>query len=209
MNKPASHKLTFREEQCILIAALLTMGKRNEALAAMEQAITSNRLPRKFFSELLLHLSLFLGFPMMLDGLENLYTLRPTKKHFNIKQPSRNTLRRKGINVITRIYGDQTRRVLDNLDLLHPELSERIVEDAYGRILSRNGLTLQERELINVTILAIQGYHRQLFSHIRGAMRVGVLYTKIKKTLKKIGRLSGTNVAEALTMLEEIKASRR
>lgn len=209
MNKPVSYKSTFREEQCILTAALLTMGRRNEAFSAMERAVASDKFPRRFFSELLLHLSLFLGFPIMLDGLEKLYALRPTRKRLNIKQPSRNELRRKGINILTRIYGEQAQRLLNNLDLLHPELSERIVEDAYGRILSRKGLTLPERELINVTILAIQGYHRQLFSHIRGAVRVGVPYTKIKRALQKISRLSGINVAEALTMLEEIKAPRK
>lgn len=208
MKTPASHRLTFREKQCILIAALLTIGKRQEAFSAMKRAIENDKLPRKFFSELLLHLSLFLGFPVMLDGLEKLYVISPTKQRLNLKQPSKNMLRRKGIGIVTRIYGEQTQRLLKNFNVLHPELSERIVEDAYGRILSRKGLTLQERELINVTVLSIQGYHRQLFSHLRGAVRVGVPHKKITITLQKVRTISKINISEALKMLAEISATR-
>ncbi|MBI3586155.1 MAG: carboxymuconolactone decarboxylase family protein [Ignavibacteriales bacterium] len=208
MKNPASYRLTVREEQCMLIATLLAIGKRQKAFSAMKRAIENDQLPRKFFAELLLHLSLFLGFPIMLDGLEKLYVIRPTKQRLNLKQPSRNTLRRKGISILTRIYGEQAQRVLKNLNVLHPELSERIVEDAYGRILSRKGLTLQERELINVTVLSIQGYHRQLFSHLRGAMRVGVPHKKIRTTLQKVRTISNINVNEALKMLDEISATR-
>lgn len=208
MTNRSAHRLTLREKQCIVIAALLTVGKRQKAFVAMKQALEKGKLSRNFFSELLLHLSLFLGFPIMLDGLEKLYALRPARKHLNLKQLSRNTLKKNGIRILTCIYGEQTQRLLENFNILHPELSERIVEDAYGRILSRKGLTLQERELINVAILSIQGYHRQLYSHLRGAMRVGVPHKKIKITLQTIQAISKINISDVLTMLDEINATR-
>jgi alkylhydroperoxidase/carboxymuconolactone decarboxylase family protein YurZ len=52
--------------------------------------------------------------------------------------------------------------------------------------MNRSGLTLQEREMANVVVLFIQGYDRQLYSHLRGALRVGVQ----KKTLESIILLS-------------------
>lgn len=55
----------------------------------------------------------------------------------------------------------------------HPDLAEWILVDGYGKVLARPGLTLVERELIVVAVLAALRLPMQLESHERGALRVG------------------------------------
>jgi len=55
----------------------------------------------------------------------------------------------------------------------HPELAEWILEDGYGKVLSRPVLSIRERELIVVAVLSALRLPLQLESHVRGALRVG------------------------------------
>jgi alkylhydroperoxidase/carboxymuconolactone decarboxylase family protein YurZ len=47
-----------------------------------------------------------------------------------------------------------------------------MVEEGYGRVLSRPRLSAQKRELVAVTVLAAGGWERQLTSHLLGARRL-------------------------------------
>lgn len=60
------------------------------------------------------------------------------------------------------------------MESLHPVLAQWIIEDGYGKVLSRSGLTIFEREFVAIAVLAVLGWNRQLESHIRGAMNIGV-----------------------------------
>ena len=65
----------------------------------------------------------------------------------------------------------------------HPELAEWILADGYGRVLSRPGLTIRERELIVVAVLAALRLPKQLESHVRGARRVGATGREVSAML--------------------------
>jgi len=71
------------------------------------------------------------------------------------------------------IYGSAYDRLRDRIAGLHPDIDRWMVEIGYGRILSRPGLTLRERELCVIAVLAGQNVAPQLSSHLRGAMRAG------------------------------------
>ena len=60
------------------------------------------------------------------------------------------------------------------MESLNPDLSAWILEDGYGKVLSRKGLKPAERELIAVAMLAALGWERQLESHVRGALNLKV-----------------------------------
>jgi 4-carboxymuconolactone decarboxylase len=55
----------------------------------------------------------------------------------------------------------------------HPSLAGWILEDGYGKVLSRPILSIRERELIIVALLSALKLPMQLESHVRGARRVG------------------------------------
>jgi alkylhydroperoxidase/carboxymuconolactone decarboxylase family protein YurZ len=84
-----------------------------------------------------------------------------------------------------------------------------IVHDVYGRVFSRPGLTLKERELINVTVLALQGLDRQLYSHLRGCLRVGVEVTVIREALSLVQRTSKRSMQTARTLLRLVVSQRK
>jgi len=79
----------------------------------------------------------------------------------------------RGRRVWDAIYKDLAQDVLATLEDLHPGLPGLVLEDAYGAILARPGLSLAERELFAVAALALMALPAPLGSHIRGALRNG------------------------------------
>ncbi len=196
--------LTTRQKYAVLVSILYAVGKRNEAFMFIKRSLSETKLSRKFFSELFLHLSLLLGFPTMLDGLKRLSELGISHRQNKSAQRDRVALRPVGLKALARVYGNQTDRLLSELQELHPEVAGLIVENAYGKIISRKGLTLQERELINVVVLTIQRLERQLYSHIRGAMRVGLKARTLEMVLRETNELAHVNVDTPLKILAQL-----
>jgi len=72
------------------------------------------------------------------------------------------------------VYGTMYERLRQNIRALHPQLDDWMITEGYGKVLSRPGLDLQRRELCIVAACAAQDQDRQLHSHLRGALNVGV-----------------------------------
>jgi len=168
-----SRLLSKREKYCAIVSAQYALGQRKEAFEIIRTAVKSGDAPLKLFVELFIHLSLFLGFPAMLDGLETLQRLNGVVSPQKRKR-ARGRSRSEGMRIFRRIYGPQTDKVLKNLHGIHPDIARWIIKDAYGKIFNRQGMLLKERELVNVVVLGIQGFTPQFFSHVRGALRVGM-----------------------------------
>ena len=62
----------------------------------------------------------------------------------------------------------------------HPDLADWILEDGYGRVLSRPGLSVRERELLVVAVLSTLDVPAQLKSHQLGALRVGATEAQVR-----------------------------
>lgn len=74
--------------------------------------------------------------------------------------------------------------VIDSLAGIAPDLGRYIVEFAFGDIYARDGLSLQERELVTIaSLLTAGGCEPQLRVHLNGAMNVGVPPQKIVEAL--------------------------
>ncbi len=82
-------------------------------------------------------------------------------------------LARRGRVIWDAIYKHNADEVRTTLDELLPGFSRLVLEDAYGRLLARSGLTLAERELLAVAALGLMALPAPLGSHIRGALRNG------------------------------------
>ena len=184
--------LSRRSFVLVKISALYALRERVKARAIVLRELRSGKPSPRFFSELFIHLSLFLGYPAMLDGLETVADASPQRRRRSLRAQE-STAHKHGKQILERIYGQQAPKLLRHLDDLYPGLGHRITQDAYGRIMNRDGLTLPERELANVVVLYAHGFDRQLYSHLRGALRVGVS----KKTLKSVILLTADIVAKA------------
>lgn len=74
--------------------------------------------------------------------------------------------------------------VINSLSGIAPDLGRYIVEFAFGDIYARDGLSLQERELVSIaSLLTAGGCEPQLRVHLNGALNVGVAPEKIMETL--------------------------
>jgi len=67
-----------------------------------------------------------------------------------------------------------------------------------------DGLSLRERDVLNAVALALGGSQRQPYSHVRGAIRVGVSPRTIGSVLLRVQRLTGRNLECAKHLLREL-----
>jgi 4-carboxymuconolactone decarboxylase len=115
-------------------------------------------------------------------------------------EPASDERRRRGREVWDRVYADQADEVLGWLGTLAPELPGWVLDDAYGRVLSRPGLSLAERELLGVAALALMGLAAPLASHMRGAVRNGSNAQAVGDTLRACRGLAAPN---ALAVIDQ------
>ena len=80
--------------------------------------------------------------------------------------------------------------VRGTLRTFHPAYDQWILEDAYGRVLSRPGLTGLTRELCAVAALTVTGAPSQLRSHIMGAFHLGAAPKDIQTMIRWMAPLT-------------------
>lgn len=136
--------------------------------------------------ECLLQNYLFIGFPSALTSLKTLKKLYPDKKlppsedmnlyHF-IKQGELNC---------RKVYGDKFEKLIYNIKNFSPELSNWLILEGYGKVLSRPGLSFKERELCIIAVLSALKFEDQLYSHINGAVRAKSSIEDIEEVIKNL-----------------------
>lgn len=88
-----------------------------------------------------------------------------------------------GLKKLEEVDGSAGQKVIDSLEGLAPDLGKYIIEFAFGDIYCREGLSLQERELITLSSLLTQGgCEKQLEVHIAGALNTGISPKKVIET---------------------------
>ena len=88
-----------------------------------------------------------------------------------------------GLKKLEEVDGSAGQKVINSLEGLAPDLGKYIIEFAFGDIYCREGLSLQERELITLSSLLTQGgCEKQLEVHIAGALNTGVSPEKVIET---------------------------
>lgn len=89
-----------------------------------------------------------------------------------------------GLANLHHIDGETGEKVLTSLADIYPDLRRYIIEYPFGDIYGRPHLTLQQRELITIAMLATLGHAApQLAVHIHGALNVSCDPQEITETL--------------------------
>jgi 4-carboxymuconolactone decarboxylase len=186
------------------MAAALVLGSDEECRALMRE-LRASGLDRESLREAVLQTYLFDGYPTALEGLELLEEIWPGDPvpvevgDFGEWERWRD----RGNELYRRIYGDDVaERLQGRARALSPELALWMVVEGYGKVLSRGVLSLAERELINVAVLAVKRRPRQLYSHLRGALRIGVPRERIEDLWNELRhRLSPPGLEEGEAIL--------
>ena len=133
--------------------------------------------------EVILQSYLFLGYPIAL----NMMALWREKIGPNTSTQSledRDTWAVRGQEVCSAVYGGQYADLRAHVRRLHPELEQWMVQEGYGKVLGRPGLSLVERELCIVALLAVLDVPKQLYAHLRGALNVGAHVWQVSRALE-------------------------
>jgi L-asparaginase II/alkylhydroperoxidase/carboxymuconolactone decarboxylase family protein YurZ len=172
-----SELLSVEEAAAIVrLGAAVASGDADRLTTALEQAAD---VDPDDIEELLLQTYLFAGFPRTInafftwqawasrDGRE-----RGTRR---VEWQSGADLRGRGEELCRLVYGQHYEPLQIRLARLHPEIAEWTLVEGYGKVLGRVGSPGPDRrELAAVGALIALDAGRQLASHLRGAVHVGV-----------------------------------
>lgn len=90
---------------------------------------------------------------------------------------------KRGNERLNEVDGKVGENIIASLDGIAPDLGKYITEFAFGDVYCRDGLSLQEREIITIaSLLTAGGCEPQLEVHINGSLNVGVPPEKIIET---------------------------
>lgn len=191
--------LSEREVQRIRLFAAIVLGRWDEV-----ERVRRSTEPDRAFREAVLQSHLFAGFPRTVEALEIL----DRAGGLGPPEPGEDDAPlADGAPLFGRIYAEQADAVRDRLFARHPALAAMILEHAYGRVLSRPGLTPVERELLAVAALAVTRQDRQLMSHVRGAVRCGASRETVRRAVEVVADLmTAAELASALAIVEKYAA---
>jgi 4-carboxymuconolactone decarboxylase len=163
-------------------AAAMAVGEGVAARRALRRA-RRNGATRVMLEETALMLMLHAGYPAALEGLRVLSQVWPGRPR-RTREGGPAAWMRRGKEAAKRVYGTSLGALRRNVAALHPDLDVWMIEQGYGRVLSRRGLAGPARELVAVAVLTAMGWERQLVSHLLGAVRSGAGRPAIRRAFE-------------------------
>lgn len=175
--------------QLVHLAALLAGG--SEAAIREALAAAASQVRATWVEEVILQTYLFAGFPRALNAAREWRRISgrpaPTVDGDAIDDPAERLAR--GEATCATVYGRFYERLRVNIADLHPALDQWMIEEGYGKVLSRAPLDLARRELCIVAACAIARQDRQLHSHLHGALHAGASAAVVSETLAVVAAL--------------------
>ena len=168
----------------VRLAAALAGGTEDTVRVAMAEA--GRVTPHPWTEELLLQTYLFAGFPRALNGMREWRRIAGPPAAAARAEVAAEERRRAGEATCATVYGSMYERLRVNIRALHPLLDDWMIEEGYGKVLSRPGLDLGRRELCIVAACAATAQDRQLQSHLHGARNAGVPDAVISQALRAL-----------------------
>jgi 4-carboxymuconolactone decarboxylase len=156
-----------------LISMCAAIGARNRAALASTIDAAAEQADPTEAEEALLQSYLFVGFPVALQALA-MWRERTGKQAPNdARSDAPESWRARGEAVCEKVYAGQYDRLRENIARIHPDMERWMLEEGYGKVLSRPGLDLKTRELCIIGVLVGLDAPQQLYSHLRGALNAG------------------------------------
>lgn len=194
--------MTEAQRALVTLSAAVAAGDPGAVSAAMDRAYFA--APALAVEEALLQSYLFLGYPAALRALAAWRESSGRPAPAATEEDSREWPAR-GEEVCERVYGGAYGRLRESVARLHPDMERWMVEEGYGKVLGRPGLSLEDRELAIVALLSALSAPQQLHSHLRGALNVGVSPEDVAEALEVAGAVIGAaRLQQAWSVWEEV-----
>lgn len=131
---------------------------------------------------------LFDGYPTALEGFRQLTVIagvpNPPPSDVDYTPDSVKRWRSRGEKLCRQVYSAQFDKLTGLVREFAPELSDAMLVEGYGKVLSREGLDAKLRELVVVAILAAKNRPRQFLSHCLGALRLGATERELREIVE-------------------------
>lgn len=174
----------FSEDELLALISAASVLRKEKLFKVFLSICKQNKIKSNKVYETILQTYLFAGFPSAIVSLKTTNDFFPVKKKkFIDEKTSKKDTIKEGIKTCKKIYGQKFYKLMSNISSYSPELADWLVIEGYGKVLSRKGLNLSERELSIISILTVQKFESQLYSHINGAFRQKINRKKIKKVI--------------------------
>ena len=201
-------RLSASERTVCLALALASLGRFDD-LARLYERSHALRVPVTLLREAALRTHLFSGFPRAIEAFHALteatgeFESPESGSRCSSADPSPDA----GRAAFERIYRDQADGVRRLLHSFSPVFERAVIEDAYGRILSRPELDPRLGELMAVCSLTALQLPRQLRSHLEGALRCGATREEVIEVIELAGVVCARKaVWEALGLLAVVSS---
>ncbi|MEO8031867.1 MAG: carboxymuconolactone decarboxylase family protein [Gemmatimonadota bacterium] len=151
--------------------------------------LRTDQVPATWVEELLLQSVLMVGYPRTLValGIWRKISRLPAPATDPDTDYSRAALwAERGEETCQLVYGDNYKKLRENVKSLHPAMDAWMITEGYGRTLARPGLDLLRRELCTVVQTAVLDTARQLHSHLRGALNAGASVEQVDATMAAV-----------------------
>lgn len=161
-----------------LVRLSASLATRDEVRIREALEGTRREASSEAVEEVLLQSYLFLGFPAALGALalwrevSERAPVDPAEEDPTVVDTTSRRMER-GERLCRIVYGDRYDALRANIRALHPQMERWMLEEGYGKVLSRDGLDLESRELAIAALLAVLEMPVQLHSHLRGALNAG------------------------------------
>ncbi len=107
---------------------------------------------------------------------------------------------KKGAEMMEKIFGRPLKPGAMQADFM-----KLTVENLFGDVWSRPGLKLQERSMITISALAIQGRETELKIHLFGARNLGITRKKVEEMMMHLAHYGGWPVAATgMRLVDEV-----
>lgn len=183
---PMLQALDAESSELVVLAALLAGGTEQQMREQLTRAATNVR--PAWVEEVILQTYLFAGFPRALNAAREWRRISgreaPVFDAHAIDTPE--DRRQLGDATCATVYGRFYERLRVNIRELHPALDQWMIEEGYGKVLSRTPLDLARRELCIVAACAIARQDRQLHSHLHGALHAGASAAVVSAALAAV-----------------------
>ena len=118
---------------------------------------------------------------------------------------------KRGTERLKEVDGNAGEGVIASLKEIAPDLGRYILEFAFGDVYCRDGLSLQEREIITIaSLLTAGGCEPQLEVHINGSLNVGISPEQVIETFIQCIPYTGfPKVLNAVNVAKKVFAERK
>lgn len=207
-------ELTFESDGAVRLLAVYSAAialDDEDLLKLVTNEAERFDLKREDLYEVVLQSYLFLGFPRMLNAAEALNQQLPAEQVQSdvvpISTGESKDWWEKGTALCKQIYGDKYEPLKRKVVSMAPEAFRWMLIEGYGKVLSREGLSIRARELSIIAFLTIENRPKQLRSHILGALNVGASQELIDQIISDLSSLAPAGADQAKLIMAGIRTN--